>query len=209
MEATTKIATQRNIMTSAHAIAKTLDCTIKYAKRLGQAIKMAWVNLKATLNFATAFVFCSLPTNPFSGKKWNGKIYGKKGDFSIYINNQKTSVTDADVEMYNAYMEKKEELSAKLTGVLSCREVQDINITLGNETMFKELTLEQMAKKLEIFQVETVFEGIVDGWDCKIEKCTHEGKFVRAFVDYKKEGKTSAFFCNEEDMLKELKDISK
>jgi DUF917 family protein len=50
MEATTtKYATQRNIMQSAHTIAKTLDCTIKYAKRLGQAIKIAWAKVKAVV----------------------------------------------------------------------------------------------------------------------------------------------------------------
>jgi hypothetical protein len=47
MEATTtKFATQKTIMTNAHAIAKTLDTAVKYAKRLGIAIKMAWAKVK-------------------------------------------------------------------------------------------------------------------------------------------------------------------
>jgi hypothetical protein len=85
MEATNK---KSQILKTAHAIAKTLDCTIKYAKRLGQAIKMAWANLKATLKVAVAFVWTAIGAKAIekmesaketivNGGKWNGIVYGK------------------------------------------------------------------------------------------------------------------------------------
>lgn len=46
MKATTKYTAQRTVMTLAHTIAKTLDKALSYAKRLGQAIKIAWSNNK-------------------------------------------------------------------------------------------------------------------------------------------------------------------
>lgn len=47
-----------------------------------------------------------------SGKLWNGKIYGKKGDYNFYINNEKYNATDeevADRERINAARKKWEE----------------------------------------------------------------------------------------------------
>lgn len=52
-------------------------------------------------------------------QKFNGKIYGKAGSYSIYVNHNKIEVSDADVEEYNLYLKslelkKEEEENAKI-----------------------------------------------------------------------------------------------
>jgi hypothetical protein len=46
------------------------------------------------------------------GKKWNGKIYGSKGNYSVYLNNEKTSVPDELVDKYYSMQNKQSVLNA-------------------------------------------------------------------------------------------------
>ena len=51
------------------------------------------------------------------GKKWNGKIYGRKGSYSIYLDGEKTSASDELagelekwVEEMEGYRKKRKEI---------------------------------------------------------------------------------------------------
>ena len=132
-------------------------------------------------------------------QKFNGKIYGKSGDYSIYINNVKTAVSDEDVQAYNEYIQAYNELKEKNTGVLNCIEVQDINVEIGNEKRFQKLSFEQLSKKLEIFKVTELINATIGGVKVTLTKCEYEGKFVRGYFKKEKDGKIQEMFLNEEE----------
>lgn len=46
--------------------------------------------------------------------KWNQKIYGKKGNYSLYTNGEKTSITDEQAEEIKNYLALKEEYKKKI-----------------------------------------------------------------------------------------------
>lgn len=54
------------------------------------------------------------PPTIIKGCKWNGVIYGKAGNYSIYPNGKKTSITDDDADELKAYLRKKEEYLQKV-----------------------------------------------------------------------------------------------
>lgn len=145
-------------------------------------------------------------------QKFNGKIYGKSGDFSIYLNNIKTPVSDSDVQEYNEYIAKYNELKEKNTGVLNCIEVQDINVEIGNEKRFQELSFDQLTKKLELFKVTELINETIEGVHVLLTKCEYEGKFVKGFFQKTIKGKKEEMYLNEdetnvgyEQLLSELK----
>lgn len=145
-------------------------------------------------------------------QKFNGKIYGKSGDYSIYLNNVKTSVADSDVQEYNEYIEKYNELKEKNTGVLNCIEVQDINIEIGNEKRFQELSFDQLTKKLELFKVTELINVTIEGVNVILTKCEFEGRFVKGYFKKEINGKKEEMYLNEdetnagyEQLLSELK----
>ena len=51
------------------------------------------------------------------GRKWNQKIYGKSGNYSIYPNGEKTFITDEQAEEIKNYLELKEEYRKKIESV--------------------------------------------------------------------------------------------
>lgn len=54
------------------------------------------------------------PPTIIKGCKWNGTIYGKAGNYSIYPNGNKTSITDDEADELKAYLRKKEEYLQKV-----------------------------------------------------------------------------------------------
>ncbi len=48
------------------------------------------------------------------GTKWNQKIYGKPGNYSIYPNGEKTEITDEQAEEIRTYLAAKEEYKNRL-----------------------------------------------------------------------------------------------
>lgn len=56
------------------------------------------------------------PTAPsvLKGHKWNQKIYGKSGNYSIYIDGEKTAITNEQAEEIKIYLISKEEYKKKV-----------------------------------------------------------------------------------------------
>lgn len=48
------------------------------------------------------------PPAKIKGCKWNGVVYGKSGNYSIYPNGEKTSITDDEADEIKRYLEEKE-----------------------------------------------------------------------------------------------------
>lgn len=48
------------------------------------------------------------PPSIIKGCKWNGTIYGQAGNYSIYLNGEKTSITDEEADELKRYLEEKE-----------------------------------------------------------------------------------------------------
>ncbi len=133
-------------------------------------------------------------------QKFNGKIYGKSGDFSIYLNNIKTPVSDSDVQEYNEYIAKYNELKEINTGVLNCREVQVINVEIGNEKMFQEMSFEQLTKKLELFKVTELINATIQSVNVVLTKCEYEGKFVKGYFKKEINGRIQEMYLNEDEV---------
>ncbi len=143
--------------------------------------------------------------NPLKGIKFNGKIYGGKGSYHIYIQNEKVTVSNEQKVLYDKYVEEFQKLKDLDKGVLLSPEISKANIEIGNESEHYELTFEQLKKKLELFKVEVVAEGNKKGVDYLAEKCTLNGKFIGAMVLMKKGEREKKWYLNEErldDFLK-------
>lgn len=56
------------------------------------------------------------PTVPevLKGHKWNQKVYGKSGNYSVYPDGEKVDITDEQAEEIKAYLEAKEEYKKKV-----------------------------------------------------------------------------------------------
>lgn len=54
------------------------------------------------------------PPAKIKGCKWNGVVYGKSGNYSIYPNGEKTSISDDEADELKAYLKKKEEYLQKV-----------------------------------------------------------------------------------------------
>lgn len=52
--------------------------------------------------------------NILRGHKWNGKVYGKSGSYSIYLDNDKVSVTDDEASIVEEYTEEKKKYWKKV-----------------------------------------------------------------------------------------------
>ena len=48
------------------------------------------------------------------GHKWNQKIYGKSGNYSVYPDGEKISITDEQAEEIKSYLAAKEEYRKKV-----------------------------------------------------------------------------------------------
>ncbi|MBO5449823.1 MAG: hypothetical protein J5994_10940 [Ruminococcus sp.] len=56
-----------------------------------------------------------------SGKRWNGKVYGKSGNFSVYLDGEKVNVSDAEADDLRRYLTAKgesEDIHEEMKGVL-------------------------------------------------------------------------------------------
>lgn len=61
--------------------------------------------------------------NVLKGHKWNQKIYGKSGNYSIYPDGEKTVITDEQAGEIKNYLVAKEEYRKKVEEVEKCVEV--------------------------------------------------------------------------------------
>lgn len=52
-----------------------------------------------------------------NGHRWNQKIYGKSGNYTIYPDNVKTGITDEEAEEIRKYLKEKEEYKKKVEEV--------------------------------------------------------------------------------------------
>jgi hypothetical protein len=89
--------------------------------------------------------------------KFNGKVYGKKGAYSVYINGVKTDVSDLDVASYNNHLSEIEELKNFKVG--------NIKVSLDFYAKTKEMqiaTLEQLKEAKESLEIEVLFNGEVE-----------------------------------------------
>lgn len=121
-------------------------------------------------------------------QKFNGKIYGKAGAYSIYVNNNKVEVSDEDVNAYNAYIAEYETVKKSIPEVLTAREVQIISVENGWEKEYVELNLEQLKLKLENFKVEH-YEKLHNGVTIKLQVASFKGENIVGYVSYSN-GKT-------------------
>lgn len=60
--------------------------------------------------------------NVLKGHKWNQKIYGKSGNYSIYPDGEKTVITDEQAEEIKNYLVAKEEYRKKVEEIEKCVE---------------------------------------------------------------------------------------
>ena len=49
-----------------------------------------------------------------AGHRWNQKIYGKTGSFSVYLEGDKISITDEQAVVIEQYLKEKEEYREKV-----------------------------------------------------------------------------------------------
>lgn len=52
--------------------------------------------------------------NILIGHRWNHKIYGKPGNFSVYLDNDKVTITDIEANEIRQYLKDKEEYKEKV-----------------------------------------------------------------------------------------------
>jgi len=88
------------------------------------------------------------------GKKFNGKIYGKAGSYSIYLNNNKVEISDTQASEYIQYLRELEDVKSSFPMVLNSRKCQEVAVEEGIEKEFVEPTLEQLKAKRDLFVVE-------------------------------------------------------
>lgn len=53
------------------------------------------------------------------GRKWNQKIYGKTGNHTIYLDNEKTMITDDQADEIESYLKAKKEYENKVAEIKS------------------------------------------------------------------------------------------
>lgn len=88
------------------------------------------------------------------GKKFNGKIYGKAGSYSVYIDGNKVDISDLQASEYFKFLRELEDVKLSFPKVLNSRECQKIAVEKGIEKEFIELSLEQIKAKRDLFVVE-------------------------------------------------------
>lgn len=59
------------------------------------------------------------PVKPacIKGGRWNGKIYGRQGNYSVYIDDEKRTLSDSDVNDIKAYQAAKAEYDKKVAEI--------------------------------------------------------------------------------------------
>lgn len=90
--------------------------------------------------------------------KFNGKVYGKQGSYSIYVNNQKIEVSDILVRNYQDSLIEEQELKNFKIG--------NIRILLHQFSTTKEMyvpTLEELMEAKNSLEIEVLFVGVKDG----------------------------------------------
>ena len=54
---------------------------------------------------------------PIKGKKFNGKIYGKLGHKSIYVDENKIDISDKEAEELDSFLEAHNEYNKKVNDI--------------------------------------------------------------------------------------------
>lgn len=54
-----------------------------------------------------------------NGKRWNGKVYGKSGHYTIYLDGVKRDITDDERDSLLEYLQQREEYNKKITEIKS------------------------------------------------------------------------------------------
>lgn len=100
--------------------------------------------------------------NPFENYKgqWNGKIYGSKGNYSIYVKDKKTIVSDKDIQDYRKMQESINELKTFEIGSVSFPLE-----TFAIRKEFYEASYNQLVDAYNGLHVEKIFEGYKDWID--------------------------------------------
>ena len=115
------------------------------------------------------------------GKRFNGKVYGKSGSYSIYVNNEKIEVSD---EMANSFIKEEkefEELKNSIPEVLNSRECQLIAVEKGIEREFVELSFQQLKDKISLFEVEKI-EKEANGIKAELQIARHNGEIISVWA---------------------------
>lgn len=78
--------------------------------------------VRAAANYARkqeAIAAIEKPVKPacISGGRWNGTIYGRQGNYSVYIDDEKRVLSDSDVEDVKAYQSAKAEYDKKVAEI--------------------------------------------------------------------------------------------
>lgn len=159
------------IFTTAWNLVKTAGET------LSNALKQAWNMAKSIVVSVTD----TLKENFIRSQKFNGKIYGKSGNYSIYVNGDKVQVTDEQVKEYNSYLKQYEELKEYKIG--------NIRICLADFAKSKPMvypTFEALLYAKETLQVETIYNGEIQMKDNTISNieciAVKNDEFSRIFV---------------------------
>lgn len=96
-----------------------LDAEIKSLSELNPQIrnnistfdKIAFANIKSDQDAKQAKINAiPKPAMPekLIGKKWNKSVYGKSGNYTVYLDGQKVNLTDADAEEFKSYVAANE-----------------------------------------------------------------------------------------------------
>lgn len=108
-----------------------LDNVIDAAKALGAIIdthqntmdvvaaNVAAAAAKKYKDKQAAIAAIAKPVKPacISGGRWNGTIYGRHGNYSVYIDGEKRVLSDSDVEDIKAYQSAKAEYDKKVAAI--------------------------------------------------------------------------------------------
>lgn len=104
----------------------------KKAVSIGAENLVSEKGLFATLNYEIALEYqeawkkkkdaiakLEKPEKPeiLSNKRWNQKVYGKSGNYSIYLDGEKVSITDEQNRLITEYLDKKEEYQKKVEDI--------------------------------------------------------------------------------------------
>ena len=116
-------------------------------------------------------------------QKFNGKIYGKKDAYSIYVNGNKVDVSNEQAAEYRAYITEYESIKESFPKVLENTKCFEIAKENGVElSAFIELSLEQMKAKIALFEIETK-HAEQDGIKATLQIARYKGEIVSVYAE--------------------------
>ena len=138
------------------------------------------------------------------GKRFNGKVYGKPGSYSIYVNNEKIEVCDEIVNDFIKEEKEFEELKKSIPEVLNSRECQLLAVEKGIEKEFVELSFEQLKEKISLFEVEKI-EKEANGIKAVLQIARHNGEIVSVWAGNSIGASFYANKNNQEQLISQFK----